>query len=471
MNASQDLKAADAKRDQGLWQDAIQIYERINQSFPQSVSLKHNLALCYFALGRYVKSKKYAEEAITLDPKLWQSSIVLAKSLKELGDEGGALNLFTDVSQQGYDQGEALLGIADLWLNEFGDPMKAISTIQPLFEIDEFKDDARLTELMANLYDRDESAESLTERIKLFSQQSIQLDFNQVDFYFKEASKKKSLKPRVGLISSMFSVSPVYFLTYEFFKNIAKQCDLIFFNRGVKLDWATEQFKAISFSWLDLFYADPIALARQIHHEEIDVLYDLSGWMDPLALRALSLKPARQQLKWVGGQSITTGLNCFDGWIGDSWHTPPEYQYLYTEPLMNKGQDYVFYTPPPYMPKPIDKKSDTYAIFANPIKLSREFLQELKNIPGGKCFIHSKYRHQVVRDRIESIINKKEITYICPETHLEALKALNQFRSMIDTYPYSSGLTAREAESLGVNVLVLRIGKLFCERHTARYKN
>lgn len=464
------LKAADAKRDQGQWQEAILIYEQINQSFPKTVTLKHNLALCYFALGQYIKSKNYAEEAITLDPELWQSNIVLAKSLKELGEVEEALNLFTYVSQQGYKQGEALLGMADLFLNEFGDPLKAIATIQPLFEVDEFKDDARLTELMASLYDRDESGESLTDRIKLFSQQSIQLDTHQTGFHFKETSKKTSLKPRVGLISPMFSVSPVYFLTYGFFKNIATQCDLIFFNRGMKADWATEQFKTIASTWIDVFHVSPIALAHQIHHEEIDVLYDLGGWMDPLALKALSLKPARQQLKWVGGQSVTTGLNCFDGWIGDNWHTPSVYQYLYAEPLVNKGDDYVTYTPPPYMPKPLDKKSDTYAIFANPAKLSRAFLQELNHIPGKKCFIHSKYRHQVVRDRIESIINKKELTYICPETHLHALKALNQYQCVIDTYPYSSGLTAREAKALGVKIQVLQVGILFCERHTARYQ-
>ncbi len=470
LNITRDLEIADQFRDQGNWHEAILIYERINHYFPETTTLKHNLALCYFALGQYLKTKNYAKDAITLDPKLWQSNILLAKSLKELGEVNEAFNLFHYVSQENSFNGEALLGMADLFLNEFGDPLKAISTVQPLLEKNEFKNDARLTELMASLYDRDESAESLTDRIKLFSQESIQLDKNLTAFHFKEKVKKTSFKPRIGLISPIFSVSPVYFLTYTFFKSIAKQCDLVFFNRGIKSDWATENFKSIAFEWIDVLHADPITLASKIFINEIDVMYDLGGWIDPLALRALSLKPARQQLKWVGGQSITTGLNCFDGWVGDKWHCPDQYKHLYTEPLINENEDYVTYTPPPYMPKPSDQKSDTFAIFSNPAKLSREFLQELKHIPGNKCFIHNKFRHQVVRDRIESIMNKKELIYICPETHLDALKALNQYRTMIDTYPYSSGLTAREAESLGVNIRVLRIGKLFCERHTARYQ-
>jgi predicted O-linked N-acetylglucosamine transferase (SPINDLY family) len=391
--------------------------------------------------------------------------------MKELGELNDALYLFSDIAEEVPEQGDALLNIADLYLNEFGDPFKAIEIVKPLLSSLSFKEDAILTELMASLYDRDESAESLTSRVKLFSKTSIQLDSSQVQFSKTEKRKKISLKPRVGLISPMFSVSPVFFLTHTFFKNISKQCDLIFFNRGTRSDWATDAFKLIAKNWLDVAHLDPKTLAQKIYSEEIDVMYDLGGWMDPTALKALSLKPAQQQMKWVGGQSITTGLHCFDGWIGDQWHTPLHLQNLYTEPLVNHANDYVIYTPPPYMPSPQEKKQSVHAIFANPAKLSRGFLVALRAIPGRKHFIHSKYRHQVVRDRIESIIDTKDISYIQPETHLEALIALNQCEYLIDTFPYSSGLTAREAVALGVKIKTLQVGKLFCERHSARYQN
>jgi hypothetical protein len=50
--------------------------------------------------------------------------------------------------------------------------------------------------------------------------------------------------------------------------------------------------------------------------------------------------------------------------------------------------------------------------------------------------------------------------------------ALNQHATMIDTFPYSSGLTAYEASALGTRIQCApqaRQGQLFAERHTARF--
>jgi predicted O-linked N-acetylglucosamine transferase (SPINDLY family) len=168
---------------------------------------------------------------------------------------------------------------------------------------------------------------------------------------------------------------------------------------------------------------------------------------------------------------VTSGLDCFDGWMGDTWHTPEHLQHFYTEPLINKTDDYVNYTPPPYMPKPITRKRDELAIFANPAKLSRAFLKELSEMKGQKHFIHRQFKHDAARSRVLSTMHEKDVTFICPETHKEALDTVNQYQTLIDTFPYSSGLTAREALALGTQIRVLHVGSLFCERHTARYAN
>ena len=217
INFNHELESADRLRDQGQWQKAITIYEKIAQSFPATPSLQHNLAVCYFALGQHRNALSCAKAAVQLDQNLWQSEIILAKSQKELGEVSEAFQLFEEVLNKHPHNGEALVGLADILLNVYGDPLKAIQTIQPLFEIKNFVEDAKLTELMASLYDRDESAESLTDRIKLFSKTSMQLNRDEVSFQFKKEALKKSLKPRVGLVSPMFQASPVYFLTFDFF--------------------------------------------------------------------------------------------------------------------------------------------------------------------------------------------------------------------------------------------------------------
>ena len=463
------ITIADKNREQGSWRQALDIYINIEKMQNQSASIKHNIGLCYFGLSEFNSAIKACSESIELLPSLWQPNIVIAKSLRQNGDIIQAEKYFDRVLMLDPSNGEALLGLADLAMNEFGDPIKAKALVEPLQTDITYSNDARLTFLMASLYERDQTALQITQSLMAFSQKALQLDATQVLNFLPSHSIKKNKRLRVGLMSPLFCASPVFFLTIIFFKRIAECCDLIIFNRGTKNDWATEQFRKIAVSWFDIHSFNAVNIANQIKQQQIDVLYDLGGWMDPVGLSALSVKPAKKQYKWVGGQSVTTGLNCFDGWIGDEWQSPEQFKHLYSEPLINLSGGYAEYFPPAYLPKPVRKKLNTYAIFANPAKVSSAFLTMINEIPGKKCFIHRQYQYQSVRERIEQFLNPLDVDYICPQSHREALNAVNRFEVVFDTFPYSSGLTAREVLSLGSKIQVLKVGELFCERHTAKY--
>ena len=444
------------------------MYEVAEGALSPAAELLHNIALCHFGLGRLERARAYCNAALNAGIRLWQSEILFAKILRAVGEPMSAEQQFRHVLRAHPDNAEARLGMADLSLNEFGDPLAAIDWVQPLIGHPECRRDATLTYLMASLYDREIDAWALSAQIMNFSARELVLP---VDFRASHVPLKvrPGRRLRVGLLSPLFSASPVYFLCIAFFRRIAASCDLIVFNRGSRHDWATDAFRAIAHGWHDVSHLGAQGLAEAIHGEAVDELYDLGGWMDPVGLQALSAKPAPRQYKWVGGQSATTGLKTFDGWIGDDWQSPLCFQGLYSEPLVNVGKDYAEFTPPPYLPKPASRKSASLAIFANPAKLSRSFLAMLAGIPGRKCFIHRQFRHSCVRDRIEDVLGRRHVEFIFPESHREALAALNGFATMIDTFPYSSGVTAREAVAMGTTVRVLRVGALFCERHSARY--
>lgn len=466
VSLSQALAQAAGLRDRAQWADAIAQYARIERALPGAAEIKHNLGLCHFGRGHSQQARQYCEIALQLQSGLWQSRILLARIHQAAAAPELAEAQYLQVLEDWPDNGEARLGLADLTLNEFGDPLAAIALVEPLRTSAQHGQDAELTTLMASLYDRDQDAVTLTRQIMAFSRQRLALARVQ------SAQPQRSSRPRlrVGLLSPQFCASPVFFLTIAFFRRIAAACDLVIFNRGTRSDWATEAFRALGGTWREVVHLGATDLSEFIRAEELDELYDLGGWMDPVGLQALSLKPAPRQYKWVGGQSVTTGLDCFDGWIGDQWQSPWRLQALYSEPLINLGEDYAAYTPPPYLPQPARHKREVMAVFANPAKLSRAFLAELAAIPGHKCFIHRQYRHRRVRDRIEAALDSAQVDYLCPESHKQALEAVNQCGTMIDTFPYSSGLTAREALAMGTRVRVLRVGQLFCERHTARYQ-
>ena len=472
-NAQSLLVHANHARDAAQWPLAVHLYSQLLQTYPQSAELSHNLGLCHFAAGNTALAIVACQKAIQINPRLWQSIMILAKSYQALGQIGQAQGCFQGVLKLDGSNAQARLGLANITLNEYGDPQGAIELVKPLQSDAEYAMDAQLTSLMAQLYDRPQwnafaSAKKLSDEIRAFSSEHLRLlDLQLAPLSDRsKAYAKPSYRPRVGLLSPQFGVSPVYFLTIAGWRKIAPACDIVIFNRGHQNDFATQEFKSLASEWIDVAHWSAPDLARRIHEADLDVLYDLGGWMDPIALQALSVKPARKQFKWVGGQSATTGLESFDGWIGDEWQSPASMQTLYSEPLIQIPGGYANYTPPPYLPKPNPKKSKTPCIFSNPAKVSSPFLQELATMPGKKIFIHRQYRYPQVQERIAAALDGK-VEFVIPTTHEEALQAVNRHAVMIDTFPYSSGLTAREALSMGTQIQVLHAGNLFCERHTA----
>ena len=463
------LLEARAARDAAKWPQALELYTKASFLQPQSWDIAHNRALCFLGAGHYLEAIDDAKKALSLNPALWQSGVVLGKSQAAIGLMAEADLSYELVLRSDPDNPVALLGRANLALNQFGDPSAASNLVEPLFANEDYRMDAELTQLMANLYERDSStnATTMSARAKVFARRHLQLRHD-AGIFSTATRKSTTQRPRVGLLSNAFCVSPVYFLTISGWDHVANGCDLVIFNRGHTRDWATDAFKNISSEWLEVQHMPGTQLAKVIADSAIDVLYDLGGWMDPVGLQALSLNPAPQQFKWVGGQSLTTGLDCFKGWIGDEMQSPKKLQSLYSEPLICVPGAYASYTPPSYLPKVAAVKSKTPCIFSNPAKISTEFLHYLKSIPGEKVFIHKQFRFKRVQERIRSALGV-ECEFICPSSHEDALKALNAHAVMIDTFPYTSGLTAYEASALGLEIKVTRVGSLFSERHTARY--
>ena len=467
---SLDTLLAEAKlaRDSAKWSLGVALYSKANELMPDAWQIAHNRGLCFLGAGQFKEAIADAKKALAIKPDLWQSAIILAKSQESLGLMGEADSAYQAVLRWNIGNPTAILGRAHLALNQFGDPLAASALVEPLLKNKDYLMDAELTQLMASLYDRDAGIDgrTLSANAKRFAQQYLQLPNP------KKPSKKRgnssAKRPRVGLLSNAFCASPVYFLTIAGWHHVAKGCNIIIFNRGHSKDWATEEFRNLASEWHEVQHMPGLELAKVIAANEIDVLYDLGGWMDPVGLQALSLNPAPQQFKWVGGQSITTGLDCFAGWIGDEMQSPKQFQDLYTEPLINIPGAYATYTAPPYLPKIATSKSQDPCVFSNPAKISRQFLQFLKSVPGKKIFIHRQFKYARVQERIRLILGDA-CEFIYPGSHEEALRALNNHAVMIDTFPYTSGLTAYEANALGVQVQVTQLGQLFCERHTAAY--
>jgi len=453
------LAAAQAARDGGRWQEAISLFSAASTSEPRSAVIRHNLALCSFGAGRFGDALAFARQATTLRPELWQSRMIEAKVHRNRGEpveSEKALAAILDVDPA---NASALAAMADLDLNEFGDPAAAAQRLRRLGG-----PDAELTGMMAALYLGEQSAEEQSDRLKAFSSRNLRLPKLPLPAPSPRARK------RIGLISPLFSASPVYFLTFGAFAALSAEHEIICFDRGVHRDWATERFAGIAAEWHDVAHQEPATLSHRIAGADLDLMFDLGGWTDAPALAALSAHPARRMLTWVGGQSATTGLDVFDGWIGDEWQSPASLQPLYTESLINVAGGYCDYQPPDYLAKvPRPRKRTAIGLVGNPCKIVP---QTVRDWPAGLTelvLIDRRYAHQRTRDRVSALLEGagvRKLDFIVPQGHAAYLEALAGMRSIVNSGPYAGGLTLVEAAALDVGIIDLPgEGRLFCERH------
>lgn len=488
----QHLLQTDANRRAGNWTDALRGYQVVLKLLPDDPVIEHNLGLCYLALGDGLMAEKHSLKAFQLQPQQWQSALIHAKSLIENGKKNEALVLLEELALVHTSSAEIIIDLAKLLMQHGGDAARACTLVAPFLHTKHHRD-AESILLISQLYDRDKhvDAAALSDALCRFSDVYLQLPTSDSamvadhrPFYTTPAlTNNANRRLKVGLLSPQFSVSPVYFFTFGALQLMSGDVDFVFFSRGKKSDWATLAFQSIALDWVDVSLCSSEQLATVLASHGLDVLMDLGGWMDPIGLQALSVKPAKKMFKWVGGQSATTGLRCFDGYLTDRYQTPKGFDRYFSEPLIRLQSGYVTYTPPPYLPEPLKRSGQdvSLGVIANPAKLSRAFLAELSQMmaawaaerkPGDRVvrlhLIDKRYAQEGIRQRIWSALPDVNVRFVTPVSHLAYLNAVRGLDATLDTWPYSGGLTTIEALALGVPSFT-RFGELFCERHTVSH--
>ena len=468
------FRKANQLRSSGLFQPALKIYVELGRTLGFPASILHNSAVCLLGLGRKENALKLCVQAQRKEPQFAQSYLLqsrIEKILEPTGvDADLSLSRLLAIPQLNDSlAGQARVELAALQLNTFCDPDACAQTILPILNTPQFAERARLSYLVSKFYSRTETDEEITK-----------LAFDYANEFLKKpkftlAKHQPTRRRQIGLLSNMIHGGPLYYLTISAFTQLSESCDIILFNRSKKSDWATEKFRTIAAHEISCRGMNWVTLSETIRDQKLDVLYECGGWSDTEALKAVSTKPAPRQYKWVGGQAMTTGLDCFDGFISDPWHTPEGAQPLYTEPLLLMANGYAIYTPPDYMPRPRTKDRGVVGIIGNPLKVCEELFSRLGKRSANNFqqpkeirLIDKRYSNPKVRERIEPLMKrfKGKVTWVVTENHQHFLEELSRLEGIFDTSPHSAGLTAREALHLGVKVIPpAKERLLFSSRH------
>jgi tetratricopeptide (TPR) repeat protein len=478
------LAKAQAYQDQNCWEEALSVYKGIAPDERDDADSKFQIALCLYHLGHYEPALQLALESSRQSPDDWRPKHLTALALRMNGRLLEAIRFLSMLHKRFPDVEEIQRDYGDFICKVLGDWRSANAIWKPLKENEHYQKDLRWFDIKQKIYDGGIDAQTLTQQISDYSRDFLQLNETFADSSRRTARDTRG-RLRVGLISTFFRATPVYYLCFSALKHLSEDVDLVFYSRESVEDWATEEFKSIAKDWQDVKHLSADRLAGHLHSEQLDVLIDMCGWLDQEALKALSSRPAKRLYKWIGGQSTTTGMTCFDGFLTDEHQSPEALQSYYSEPLIYLDSGYATYTAPAYLPSPkpyVDTGRWQVGVISHPMKVSIPFLKYLRQQVielEGKAdfkvnlqFIGWRYSQPALQKSILRIFQpvfKKASTWLSiqflrTQGHKDFLEKVSNLDWVIDTFPYTSGVTAMEALALGVPCRT-RAGTLFSQRH------
>ena len=288
---------------------------------------------------------------------------------------------------------------------------------------------------------------------------------------------------RLGVVSGDFRFHAMRFFACPVFAaRNHEEWDLFCYSTTAKPDSNTADFHATADRWRDVRSVSDDDLSNLIARDEIDILIDLSGHAPHNRLPVFARRPAPLQVAW-GDYVNTRGLDAIPILIGDPVHTPLQDEDLYVERVVRMPTDYICYQPPAYLaplaPSPAIKNGFiTFATFSELTKIQPEtvalWAKVLKAHPDARFMANTVLLSDGQRQgRLYKMFMDNGIgtDRILIGTGGEHKDFLDQYRSVdviLDTWPYSGGLTTCEALVMGVPVVTLS-GDRFCGRHATAH--
>lgn len=293
-------------------------------------------------------------------------------------------------------------------------------------------------------------------------------------------SRDPGRRLRVGLLSGGLGQHPVGWLTLAGLEALPEaDFELAAYVLRPREDALAARFRARCAIWHEMPEATDAALAARIAADDVDLLIDLGGYGESGRPFVLHHRPAPVQLKWVGAQFGTMGLDCVDWMLTDRWETPPDHAHFYIERLLPLRDGYVCYAPPAYAPAvgPLPALTGggiTFGCSNNLAKLTPRVLETwasiLDAVPSARLVLRT---HALGEAATRDAMRARCLEAGLPQDHLalegglphrDLLASYGAIDIALDPFPYTGGLTVCEALWMGVPTVSLA-GDSFCGRH------
>ncbi|MBF0166568.1 MAG: hypothetical protein HQL45_02970 [Alphaproteobacteria bacterium] len=448
---------------------ALALWQAAEAGDPTFVAWQLNQAAALKLLGRTDEARQSAWAALKTDPTLDAAHRLLGEISSDAGDLSAAIRHFSAVLAP---DAQIMAHLAQTYLL-MGDGNAAAEAFQKAAEQDGIYASQAL---MALHYRTDISVQDIIARHRSWGAR----------FPAPKAPAWKhaqGLPLRLGFVSSDFR----HHATGIFLPPLLGQrqrCGwqaVLYSNTKIE-DGFTDKFKSLCEDWRDIRSLSDEAAADMVRADGIDILIDLNGHTAGNRLGLFALRPAPVQMAYLDYVS-TTGLAQIDYRIHDRIHLTEAEAALYSEkPLWMEGDIFV-YEPPAYAPDvaPPPCLTNGYVTFGSfnaafkigepSIALWCAVLNEIRDARFVMASPNLKYA--ATQERMQGLFRKHGIethrlTLLGEADHAQQLARYALVDLVLDSLPYSGGLTTCEALWMGVPVLTLS-GDRVAGRHSTSH--
>jgi protein O-GlcNAc transferase len=493
--------------------DAVPLLERAVALSPESVAKFANLGLAYGQSGALRKAADTLERALRIQPDFPELSLNLGLVRLDLGEHLAAIELITRVLERKPDFLPAKRALAKAWARhgeaeaKRGDPASAIvsfqksialdpsvgrvhrglgvswlrvgnlarglSSLQRAFALEPALADAECKYVFYSAFSPGIGADELLGIAGGYSEHHLRALRDRQRPHPQGRSPERPL--RVGYVSADFR---------EHTLRLFVRPVLLYHDRGqfevhcypsVKApDTWTDRLRELADSWHEVATLSDAELAEKIRSDRIDILIDLSMYMDGQRRRTFAEKPAPVQIAWFAYPG-TTGAEGVDYRITDPLLDPPGAALPYSERSLWLPHSFWCYDPASEQPAVNDLPAlasgrVTFGCLNNFLKVNPAVLElwgrVLQSVPDSELLLlaPSAWAREFAQSELEKQgVSPKRVHCQGLKWRADYLELYHRIDVALDCFPYNGHTTSFDAFWMGVPVVTL-LGKTIVGR-------
>lgn len=250
----------------------------------------------------------------------------------------------------------------------------------------------------------------------------------------------------------------------------AERVELFCYSEMVQADADADvqRLRGLADGWRSTAGLSDEAVAQIVRDDRIDILIDLGGHAPGGRLGVFTQRPAPIQIEHFLAHGGTSGLSAMDVFLCDAVMVPRGGGALFSEGVVRAPRIPLAYAPPPEMPEPRAGPASrqgyvTFGCFGPPDRINNRvaacWAAILNKVPGSRLMLNAEvFGERACRTLFERRFaahgvgaERLELAWTGPRAR--TWDAYAQVDVMLDTFPYSGGVSLVEALWMGAPVL------------------